>query len=121
MGTVQDKMAKGTGKGSEKELACGRKDNAPSDCGVWHLLDGDDNYCNNCYDNDAGKASLEMCCTKAVSCSDVAAQWGAGIALIVIGLILALVATCGVCMCCCFGKGAPPVALTGAPPVAETM
>merc|ERR1711965_12215 len=150
--TVQEKMAKGAGKGGEKELACGskpcylglivvgvillivgivlvamvasvfgsKKDNADSGCAFWHGIDSNNNICDNCYDDDNGKKLLEQCCTKAVDCGDVAASWGAGIALIVIGIILTLIATCGVCMCCCFGKGAPPVALTGAPPVAET-
>merc|ERR1711918_151126 len=83
-----------------------------------HLYDefnGGD-ICDNCYDDDTGKALLDMCCKKSVDCGELATQWAIGVALAVIGFILALIATCGVCMCCCFGKeGAPSVALSGSP------
>merc|ERR1711988_39767 len=87
-------------------------------CNANHALNGGD-VCDQCSDDDDGKRILDTCCTKSVTCSEVATQWAAGIALAVIGLILLLIATCGVCMCCCFGKeGAPSVALSGSPPVA---
>merc|ERR1712022_55189 len=87
-------------------------------CLMNHQLNGGD-ICDNCYDDDTGKALLDMCCKKSVDCGELATQWAIGVALAVIGFILALIATCGVCMCCCFGKeGAPSVALSGSPPVA---
>merc|ERR1712039_339501 len=88
-------------------------------CNANHAVN-DGNVCDNCYDDDNGKSILDTCCTKSVDCGDLAAEWGAGVALAIVGAIVFGIATCGVCMCCCFGKetGAPPVALTGSPPVA---
>merc|ERR1711907_809532 len=76
-------------------------------CEAHHTINGG-NACDQCSDDDFGDSLLDRCCTKTVSCSEVVGQWAAGIALAVIGLILALIATCGVCMCCCFVRKAPP-------------